>query len=284
MKILVVGSGFLGTKLIEKFSKNHEVISAGVSGIEDFVLDANNASEVKKFISEHKPKIVVDTVALTSSLKCENDPELAYKLNYLTAKNISEACVENDSWLIFMSSSYLFDGKKGNYSETDIPTPMNEYAKTKILAEKELLKNSKAIILRVDLLLGFNGKNKPNGVFDQILSGKQISIREPNQLRKPLFVDDVSGIILNLIKKNKHGIFHLANPTRIKMFDLLKSLEKLIRNDSKIVVSAEESPTKIKIPFNATLDISKISCLGIKTTPLEKALNKMKKQLENENI
>lgn len=285
MKILIIGSdGFLGTKAFEILSKNNEVVGAGINDDEQFRLDATKKQEVLNFILKQKPDVVIDTVALTSSVKCEQNPDLAKKLNYITAKNISEAARKIGAWMIFMSSSYLFDGKKGNYNEKDETSPINQYAKTKIMAEQEVLKNPKSLILRVDIMYGFNGKNKKNGVFDMILSEKPIELRDVNQIRQPIFVEDVPRISLELIKNNQSGIFHLAGPNRIKMIDFLKSLEKIIRSKSIITSSDSDDKTTLKIPENATLDTSKIEALGIKFTPLEKGLEIMKKQIFNEKI
>ena len=193
MKIAIIGaSGFLGTKLMNFLSKENEVIGTYSGNKKNRLsyLDALNKKDLKNFITENKPDFVVDTIALTSSLVCENNPQLAEQLNYETAKNISEVCIEKNIPMIFISSSYLFDGEKGNYSETGETVPQNQYARTKIMAEKELSKNPKAIIIRVDIMYGYNGKNEKNGVFDMILSEKPIQLREPNQLRQPLFVDD----------------------------------------------------------------------------------------------
>lgn len=280
MKIVIIGSsGFLGTKSAEIFSKEHEIILAGKSNEGDGRLDASKKEDVRKFLFKHKPDAVLDTVALTSSLQCENNPSLAEKLNYITAKNISEACQEINAWMVFISSTYLFDGKKGDYKENDQTYPINEYARTKIMAENEIIKNPKGIVLRVDIMYGYNGKDKKNGVFDQILSEKPIELREPNQIRQPLYVDDVPRAMVMLIKQNQNGIFHLAGPERVIMIDFLKKLESIKRSDSIISSSKYNSPSLIKIPFNATLNTSKIEALGFKFTSFGEGLEKIKKSL-----
>ena len=284
MKIAIIGaSGFLGTKLFNILSKNHEIVGTYSSrekeGLE--LLDATDAKSVEAFIRKHTPELVIDTIALTSSFVCEKDPELCEKLNYLTAKNILRACEKVRCILVFMSSSYLFEGERGNYSEADPVVPQNEYARTKIMAEKEILHYKNAIILRVDVMYGYNGKDERNGVFNQILLGKPINLRDPNQKRLPLLVDDVAQVILKLVEKNQRGIFHVAGPTRIRIIDFLKTLESVIRNESLVGISEGESQIKIKIPKNATLNTSKIEKLGIKTHSLEEGIKIMKEQVRS---
>ncbi|MFC1710676.1 SDR family oxidoreductase [Nanoarchaeota archaeon] len=281
MKIIIIGAaGFLGTKLMKTLSENHEVIGADINGDgqEIYNLDATKLIQTRTFLFEHKPDIVIDTVALTSSLACEKDPELAEKLIYLTAKNIADACREIGSIMIFISSTYTFDGEKGDYKEEDVQKPLNIYGVQKIKAEKEVLKLKNSIVFRIDIMYGYNGKNKPNGAFDRILSGKMMGERSPNQLRQPLFVEDVGRVIIRLVEKDQSGIFNLAGLDKITNIDFYKKLEKLVREESKIKVIRDENML-VKSPHNATLDISKLEKLGIRTHSLDQALEIMKTQI-----
>jgi len=279
MKILIFGaSGFLGTKLKKLFlEKGYEVLGIDLKGNPDVTLDATKFSLVLNILKEQKPEIVIDTIGLTSSLECERNPKRARNLNYLTAKNISDACKIVGSKMFFFSSSYVFNGKKGNYSEKDSPLPLGVYGKTKLLAERDLLKNKRNVIIRVDIMYGFNGDKEPNGIIQKILDGGVIEIVNPQQKRRPLFIEDLLKIILILWKKNMGGIFHVAGPDEISMGNFLKRMKKFSKKDSRIKkinkIKAE------KIPKNPTLDISKINSLGLKTTPLKNALEIIKKQV-----
>lgn len=172
--------------------------------------------------------------------------------------------------------------KKGNYNEMDMTKPINEYAKTKIMAEREILKLGNFLIVRVDIMYGFNSLHGKNGVFDKILSGDLIEIRDTSQIRQPVFIDDVVNVIIELLKKNQNGIFHVAGPTRMGIVDFLKGLEKTIRNETKVKVVESNSPPLLKIPKNSTFNISKIRNLGITTQSFEEGLKKLKNQLSLE--
>ena len=281
MKFLVIGaSGFLGRKIITLLSKKHEIIKAGIRGGEDTRrVDATNKEEVRKLILETRPDVVIDTVALTSSLSCEMNPYLAKKLNYLSAKNILECCEEVGSKMVFISSNYIFNGEKGNYSEEDVPDPLNEYGKTKVMAEEVIMKNKNHIIIRADLMYGFNGKGLPNGIVDKVLSGEEIEIRDLKQKRTPIFVDDVVMAIEKLVEMEQEGIFNLSGEEEITYFDFLKKLEKVVRKDSKIVAGFPEKEKKIRVPELSTLNNSKIKSLGIKITPINEAIDILKTKI-----
>lgn len=277
MKIIIFGAaGFLGTKLMNYLSKDNEIIGADINREENLIyLDATDKNEVEKFLSKQKPDVVIDTVALASSVACEKNPELAKKLNYQTAKNIAEACKEIGTKMIFISSSYVFDGEKGDYNEKDETNATNEYAKTKLMAEEEVLKLKNSLVLRIDMIYGvYKGKVRYGTDFIE----KGVEVGYPDQIKKPLFVEDVPKIILELIQKDERGIFHLGGPETMKMIDFLKNLAPLIGQENKIKI-VDSSGWIVKSPKNSTLDISKMNSLEIKTTPFKQALEIIKNQL-----
>ena len=226
MKIIIFGAaGFLGTKLMNYLSKDNKIIGADINKEENIEkIDATDKEEVRIFLLNHKPDIVVDTVALTSSVACEKNPELGKKLNYQTAKNIAEACKEIGVKMIFISSSYVFDGEKGDYDEKDETNATNEYAKTKLMAEEEVLKLKNSLVLRIDMIYGmYKGKVRYGAGF--IEDGAEVGYSD--QIKKPLFVEDVPKIILELIQKDEKGIFHLGGPETMKMIDFLNPRKHL---------------------------------------------------------
>jgi len=280
MKIFILGaSGFLGTKLRSMLSKENEII--GIDRNPNYEgglkLDALDFEPLRKKIIEEKAEVIISTIALTSSLECERNPELAKKLNYETASNMIKIAKELDIPAVFMSSTYIFDGKGGNYSEKDTPNPLNEYGKTKVMAEKEILSYKKGIVLRIDLMYGYNKREKGNGVFDRILSGKDIEIGDPNQMRQPIFVEDVVNFINFLLKKKEYGLFNIAGPDKLKMIDVLKNLESVVRKESKIKIVDKKS--EVFHPKNATFNIEKMKSLGFKTKNMKSALKILKSQL-----
>ena len=279
-KIAIFGVGFLGTKLMEFFSNKFDVVGADINSRNSLVkdLDATDKKEVEDFLIKEKPNIVIDTIALASYFVCENNQELCRKLNYVTAKNLTEICEKINAKMIFISSSYVFDGKKGNYSETDVTNSTNEYAKSKILAEKKVLELKNSIVIRTEPMYGID-KEK-----NQIKAGtntfeSDLKNGYPDILRSPVFVDDVPKIILSLIEKNQKGVFHIAGPNKLKWLDFLKRLASLINAEDKVKV-VDNSNWILKPPHDSSLDTSKMESLGIKTTSFEIALEDLGRNLK----
>ena len=285
MKIAVFGaSGFLGTKLVTQLSKYHDVVGTYFKhkGEGLYRIDAANYEEVDKFLKEQKPVLVIDTIGLTSSLECEKNPKLAEKLNFYTAKILANSCVKNNALMVFISSNYVFDGNKGNYREEDSPNSKLNYSVTKILGENEVLK-AKGIVLRVDIMYGYNGKGKPNGVFGKVLSNNIIEERNPQQLRKPIFVDDLAEIIISLANKKQKGTFHACGPDLTTMYDFLRNLEEVVRDESKMKIISDPDAL-VKPPMNATLSTDKLNNLGIVPNSLKYGLDEIKKQIKQDPL
>lgn len=284
MKIAILGVGFLGGKLVEFFSKRFNVVCADINPRSDLVnkIDATNKQEIENLLTVEKPDIVIDTIALSSYFVCENNHKLCRKLNFESAKYIAEACKKIDAKMIFISSSYIFDGEKGNYLETDIPNSLNKYALSKIDAEKKVLELDRAIVIRSEPMYGFD-KGKKQIIFGTNTFEVDVKIGFPNILRKPIFIDDVPRIIFSLVEKNQSGIFNIAGPTKLRWLDFLTDLSMLVNAHNKIKI-VDNSDWILKPPYDSTLNTSKIASLGIKTTAFKAALKELKKyNLKNVN-
>ena len=280
MKIAILGVGFLGGKLVEFFSKRFNVVCADINPRSDLVnkIDATNKQEIENLLTVEKPDIVIDTIALSSYFVCENNHTLCRKLNFESAKYIAEACKKIDAKMIFISSSYIFDGEKGNYLETDIPNSLNKYALSKIDAEKKVLELDRAIVIRSEPMYGFdNGKKQI--IFGTNTFEVDVKIGFPNILRKPIFIDDVPPIIFSLVEKNQSGIFNIAGPTKLKWLDFLIDLSMLVNAQNKIKI-VDSSAWILKPPYDSSLNTSKIASLGIKTTVFKIALKELKNNYE----
>ena len=151
MRVLVTGAnGFLGNYLIQELIKRkHEVIATGkgncrIKANDTFVyeeMDFTEVQSVKNVFSTYKPGVVVHAGAMSKPDECEDNRELAFNVNTQGTINLLAAAKSVNSFFIFISTDFVFDGLKGMYKEDDIPAPVNYYGQTKLLAESVISKD-----------------------------------------------------------------------------------------------------------------------------------------------
>ena len=278
MKFLILGVGFLGSKLLNDLSDNFDAIGADIKPKNIVVkkIDATIPLEIENFLMQEAPDVVINTIALSSYYACEKDPGLCRKLNFESAKNIAKACRKVNAKMVFISSSYVFDGSKGEYLETDVPNATTQYALSKIDAEKEVLKLNNSVVLRFEPIYGIDVYSK-NIVFGTNTFQSEVNVAFPNLLRRPIFINDVASIITLLIRKNKQGIFNVAGGSTLKWLNFLNHLASLENTEDKIK-TVDNASWMLSPPYNTSLNTEKIILLGAKITGFQQALKIIKKE------
>lgn len=258
MKIIILGAGFLGTKIYTYFSRYYEVLAVDKNPIDSHIIniDALNTHQLKNFLYKHKPDIIINTIALSSYYYCELNKQLCMEVNYELANNIADLSNEIKAKLIFISSSYIFNGNKGNYLETDLPDSNTSYAQAKILAEKSALKYPSSLVLRIDSMFGYDQLSNKIRVGTNIFASK-IKIAYPNLIRSPVLVDDVPVIIYKLINLNQVGIFNIASDLQLNWLECIRQLAAIEQSENQIqIVSSKD--WILEPPFNTSLNTKKL--------------------------
>ena len=193
--LLTGGSGTLGKELLKLYpfiAPSHKH------------LDITSKKSVEKW-SNKKLDLIVHCAAYTDVTKAEQEKELCYNTNVIGTRNLSQLEIP----MIYISTEYVFDGEKGNYTEEDIPNPVNFYALTKLLGEYEAF-NTRTLIIRT--LLKPRPFKYQNAFIDQYTSGDYADIIAKNILIAIRKWNWKSGIIN--IGTGRKSIFRLASKTR----------------------------------------------------------------------
>ena len=130
--LLTGGRGLFGKAFLKKNKKIKKKIFAPPSS----KLDITKKEETIKYLKKITPKLIIHAAALVGIQNCEKNKLLCKKVNIQGTSNIAEYVKKNNVRLIYISTDYVFDGKKGNYSEIDSPNPQSVYGKSKLSAEK----------------------------------------------------------------------------------------------------------------------------------------------------
>jgi len=286
MRTLITGaSGFLGTKTHRFFSDNSdEIHGIYFSNYQEGLLniDITSFEKVKYLFQELRPEIVIHSAALSKPSICENDKEQAYNINVEGVKNVLEGCKRSSSKIIFISTSSIFDGQKGNYLETDEPNPLNYYGKTKLKGE-QLVQESGLdfVIARVSWLYGYNVRQNQNNFTQTVL--KKLSSKEDMNVRTyeygcPTLIDDVPLAIQKLIINKKSGLYHITGPERVNRKEWSKKIAKIFELDTSFLKEQFLDENDIQFPRDRSLNTNKIKRIT-QLSPLEQGLNMMKLQM-----
>ena len=228
MRILITGaSGLLGLNVALESANQHTVygqVHRNVIQTEAFtVLNANlvEPGAVDRILDRTQPDWVIHCAALANLETCENDPDLAWKLNTLLPRNLAEQCRNGGARLLHVSTDSVFDGQVGGYSEVDFPNPQGTYSQTKYQAELAVAEvNPDAIIARVTLFgWSLYGKRSlAEFFFNHLSAGKQV-MGFTDILFCPLLANDIAHIFIQMLEKGLSGLYHVLSSDSMSKYE-----------------------------------------------------------------
>jgi len=98
-------------------------------------VDAMDISSVIRAFTQVKPDVVINCIGIIKQLKEAHDPLISIALNSLFPHQLAEVCAATGTRLLHMSTDCVFSGRKGNYTEDDVPDAEDLYGRTKLLGE-----------------------------------------------------------------------------------------------------------------------------------------------------
>lgn len=287
MKILGTGlSGLVGSRIVELLSDEYEFENLSRSSGVDII----DKEGINQAINKSSASLVIHFAAKTDVDRCENDKALgengdAWKINVLGTKNISEACQNLKKKLIYISTDFVFDGKKDSgYTEEDSPNPQNWYGQTKYEGEK-IVQNLSIPWVIIRLSYPYRSQFSKIDFFRAMLGrlkrGEKLSVVE-DHIFTPTFIDDVAFAIKNLIKKDALGIYHVAGSQFLTPFEGAILIAKAFDlNQSLISKTTREEFFKNRAarPLYLGIKNDKIEKLGVKMKTFKEGLKEIKTQL-----
>ena len=164
------------------------------------------------------PDLIIHSAAISKNPACDADPAMARKVNMETVKTLVD--LAGDIPIIFLSTDLVFDGKKGNYTETDHPNPLSVYAETKVQAEQVVLRHPKGAVIRTSL----NAGHSPTGdrAFNEEMraafaADRTLSLFE-DEFRCPIPAEITARAIWEIVGQS--GIFHLCGAERLSRYEI----------------------------------------------------------------
>jgi dTDP-4-dehydrorhamnose reductase len=220
MRVTIFGaSGLLGKALM------HEWHGDVVIGLSSRDADIREENRVRTLVQNQKPDWIVLAAAYADVDGCEKNPELAFAVNRDGAANVATAAKQAGVRLLFLSSDYVFDGKKTVPYETgDARNPQSVYGRSKAEAENKLQElMPDCCIVRTSWLFGVGGKCFPDTILR--LAADRPSLDVVNDQRGcPTYAPDLAQAIIQLCGKNAEGIVHATNTGDCTWFEFAKEI------------------------------------------------------------
>ena len=271
MKFLITGyNGQLGYDIARELKKR---------GYTDYLaldkdkMDITNKEGVNKIIKDYNPDVIFHCAAWTAVDKAEDMYDACYNVNVNGTKNIVDASIDVGAKIIYMSSDYVFDGKKeGLYVEDDKVNPMSVYGKTKYEGEEQVRRNPKHYITRISWVFGINGNNFIKTMLKLSENHDKLTVVD-DQIGTPTYTVDLSRLLVDMALTDKYGTYHSTNEGYCSWAQFADYIFKSNGINTKVVpVSTEEylkiSGTKQAYrPRNSKLSKEKLKNSGFELLP-----------------
>jgi dTDP-4-dehydrorhamnose reductase len=235
MKVLITGSnGLLGQHLIPVFLEDgrYQVIASGrgpnrlpmQTGYTYEATNLRDATSVRHLLEKHQPDILIHAAAMTQVDDCERNKDLCWDTNVAATRYLLQAAEKQNTFFIFLSTDFVFDGLKGPYAEEDTVNPISYYGSSKVAAES-MVRNSKIpwAIVRTVLVYGVAADPKRSNIItwvkNNLEQGKKLKVVD-DQWRTPTLVQDLAVGCKLVADKKASGIFHISGKETLTPYQM----------------------------------------------------------------
>lgn len=252
MKVWIAGAGGQIGKALNEVIDPME-IEINNTDLEE--LDITVIDEVISFGEINRPDVIINCAAITDPSLCEANPELAYKVNALGARNLSIIARKIGAKIVQLSTDDVFDGQsKVPYCEFDDTNPLTVYGRSKRAGERYVKEfTHKHFVIRSNWVYG-GGNNFVNRIMSKANEQEVLRIAT-DQFGSPTSAKDLARLILHLIRTNEYGMYHATCQGVCSRYEFAREIFRIAGMDVKIEpVSTSESEFSSSRPEYAVLD------------------------------
>jgi len=227
-KIVVTGGTGRFGEVLKKIKTKHNILYPNKKE-----LNITNFNKIKSYLKKKKPNIVIHLAGLSRPMKIhEKKISKSIILNIIGTSNLVRACSELNIKIIYFSTSYVYQGTKGNYKESDPVLPWNNYAWSKLGGECAVQMYKNSLILRACMT------EKPF-IHKKAFSNVKLNF---------VFHEDMAKMLFRVI--HKKGVLNIGGKTKT-VFDFAKKYNTKVKKAK----SKGEFPPK---PFVSLSKLQKI--------------------------
>lgn len=299
-KLFIIGIGGLTGHKIAQLAKNNYELFGSYNNrnpkfefVDQYHLDLKDFNKFEETINKINPDFIINTSGINNVDYCEDNKELAFKINTNLVEQLTNFCKVKNIKLIQLSTDSVFDGNKiESYTEEDIPNPINVYGETKYQAEKIVLTNPKNLVIRASVLYGWLPKkltltpsssmksiNFSQWLISKLENNETVQIVQ-DEYSSPIIVDDFVKSIIHLIKTEHSGIFHSGPNSKINRFEFCKKIAQEFNFNSELIIPTTVKQLGRKVPTgsNKSLNSKKLSRTNFKFLTIEESIKLLKEQ------
>ena len=252
-KLLITGcNGQLGRALNELYRGRNDIECINTDVAE---LDITNNEAVIKFVKENAPYAIINCAAHTAVDRCEDEEDLAYKINALGPRNLSIAANETGCKMVHISTDYVFAGDATKpYTEFDAPAPVSAYGRTKLAGENFVKEFAdKHFIIRTAWLYG-DGKNFVKTMLKLAEDRDEVGV-VCDQVGSPTSAMELARALDALVFTEEYGTYHGTCEGVCSWADFAEEIFSLAGKNTKVNhLTTDQYPTKAKRPAYSVLD------------------------------
>lgn len=282
-RLLITGSsGFLGGNIIFDYGNEYDIFgifrnTPNPNIKVQFQIDLSSAKDTKRILDKIKPDYIIHCAAISSVDLCETNKLEAQKSNVKSTENLVKSTTP-DTRFIYISTDSVFDGTKGNYSEKDEVSPVNNYARTKLEGEAVVKQYNKNYMIVRTNFFGFNmvkGESFAEWIVNSLTKGKRINMFT-DIIFSPVYVQTLSQLTKKLLTSKIVGILNISSQDHISKYEFGVSLSKKLDLDSSLIspISIDEFNFIAKRPKNISLNAARAKDLLGSVSLIEDEINK----------
>ena len=265
--ILVTGkNGQLGQSLKKVVIQNSELsIKHSFTFVGRDQLDLASPQSIADFFKDKHFDAIINCAAYTAVDKAESEPELADQINHLAVKQLADIAKAHNSFLIHISTDYVFDGTNHKpYVETDKTNPINIYGLTKLKGEQAMQASGCAgAIIRTSWVYSEFGNNF---VKTMLRLGKERDNLNViyDQIGSPTYATDLAQSILTVIdsaptviawRDNDVAIYHYSNEGVCSWYDFAKAIFEISEINCQVSpIETKDYPTPAQRPHYSVMN------------------------------
>jgi dTDP-4-dehydrorhamnose reductase len=160
-------------------------------------------------VIKERPNVVIHTFEVPYD-EANRNPSAAWNINTWYSINVARSAHKVNSTNVFLSTFMVFDGKKGYYTETSTPNPLNYYGLSKLAGESGIMALGNYLVVRFGALYSTTYRGIFHPFVKGILRGRRVIKCNSNFYVSPITVEEASEIVSSLIKRGIKGVVNVG--------------------------------------------------------------------------